>query len=82
MQIARINENGLQQIADALGEHHKMGRGHFTITMLHAWAREAEDHFNEGSGCYIQIRGMDSVSGWPVDVDITKDGYDLLPIAS
>ena len=46
MQVAHINENGLQQIAAALGEYHKLGRDHFTQEMLRAWAADAEDHLS------------------------------------
>ncbi len=81
MQVARINANGLEQIADALGQHHKLGRDHFTPSMLNAWASDAEDHFNDGNGCYFEIRSFDSTSGAPVEVTITAEGYDLEEIA-
>lgn len=77
MQVAHINENGLQQIAAALGEYHKLGRDHFTPEMLRAWAADAEDHFNGGNGCYFEIRSFDSTSGSPVEVTITVEGYDV-----
>ena len=74
--IARINESGMQQIADALGTHHKLGRDHFTPSMLAAWASNAEDSYNNGTGCEFEIRGMDTKSGAPVIVVISPDGYD------
>lgn len=77
MQVATINANGLNQIAEALGVHHKLGRDHFTAPMLAAWASEAEEHFADGNGCYIEIRSFDSNSGAPVEVTITEDGYDI-----
>ena len=77
MQVARINANGLEQIAAALGKYHKLGRDHFTPTMLGAWATDAEDHFNDGNGCYFEIRAWDSNSGSPVEVTISAEGYDV-----
>lgn len=77
MQVARINANGLEQIAAALGQHHKLGRDHFTPAMLNAWASDAEDHFNDGNGCYLEIRSFDSSSGSPVEVTITAEGYEV-----
>jgi len=77
MQVAHINTNGLNQIAEALGRHHKLGRDHFTQSMLHAWASDAEDHFNDGNGCYFEIRSFDSTSNSPVEVTITAEGYDV-----
>lgn len=75
--IAHINVNGFAQIADQLGRHHKLGREHFTPSMLEAWAREAEESFNDGRGCGFEIRAWDSVSGAPVEVVITATGYDV-----
>ena len=80
MQVATINANGLNQIAAALAKHHKLGGDHFTRAMIQAWASEAEDHFAEGNGCYIEIRAFDSTSSAPVEVTITPEGYDLMDI--
>jgi hypothetical protein len=77
MQVAHINTKGLTQIHHALGLHHKLGADHFTPPMLSAWAKEAEDHFNNGNGCYFEIRSFDSNSGTPVEVFITPDGYEV-----
>lgn len=77
MQVARINENGMNQIADALGSYHKLGRAHFTRNMLEAWATEAENNFNDGKGCQFEIRATDSALGRAVEVAITADGYDV-----
>ena len=77
MQVARINTKGLIQISQALGQHHKLGADHFTDDMLNAWMEEAENHFNDGDGCYIEIRSFDSNSGAPVEVVITPDGYEV-----
>jgi len=81
MQVAHINANGLNQIAEALGQHHKLGRDHFTPAMLGAWASDAEDSFSDGLGCEFEIRGMDSNSGSPVIVVITAEGFDVEEVA-
>ena len=75
--IARINVNGLNQIAEALGRHHKLSREHFTLAMLNAWATEAEDHFNQGNGCYFEIRSFDTKIGAAIEVSIASNGYDV-----
>jgi hypothetical protein len=80
MQVAHINTKGLIQISQALGQHHKLGADHFTPAMLNAWAEEAENHFNDGEGCYIEIRSFDSNSGAAVEVVITPDGYEVADI--
>ena len=51
--------------------------------MLRAWAADAEDHCNEGNGCYFEIRSFDSASasGSAVEVSITAEGYDIEEIA-
>jgi hypothetical protein len=77
MQIARINAHGLNQIAEALGRHHKLGREHFTPVMLNSWASDAEDHFNDGNGCYFEIRSFDTNSGSSVEFIVTPEGYDV-----
>ena len=76
-QVARINVDGLNQIAEALGMYHKLGRDHFTLDMLNAWATDAEDNFNNGNGCYFEIRSFDTKSGIAVEISITADGYDI-----
>lgn len=80
MRIARINNRGLEQIAEALGQHHRLGRDHFTSPMLNAWAAEAERSFDNGGACTFEIRGFDSVTGRPVEVTIAPDGYDLVDV--
>jgi hypothetical protein len=75
--VARINRRGLEQIAEALGQHHKLGRAHFTPAMLHAWAADAEASFDAGNGCGFEIRSFESVTGAPVEVRITDDGFDV-----
>ena len=76
MKIARINHIGMAQIADALGQFHKLGRDHFTQAMLAAWAEAAENNF-DGGGCYFEIPTFNSNLGCPVTVEIMADGYDL-----
>ena len=75
---ARINTIGMEQIAVALGEHHKLGRDHFTPAMLQAWAVNAEQSYDSGSGCCFEIKSWDSVTGAPVVVTIGSEGFDLV----
>lgn len=82
MQVATINANGLNQIAEALGKYHKLGRDHFTPAMIGAWASDAEDSFANGNGCYIEIRSFDSNTGSAVEVTITAEGYDLEEVSA
>ena len=77
MQVARINALGMSQIAEALGQYHRLDLGHFTQPMINAWAQDAEGHFNSGQGCYFEIRGFDSNTGAPVEVIIAPEGYDV-----
>lgn len=77
MQVAHINTNGLNQIAAALGQFHKLGQDHFTAPMLNAWAADAEESFDNGNGMCFEIKSWDSASGRPEVVTITADGYDV-----
>lgn len=77
MQVAQTNANGINQIAAALGLFHKLGQEHFTAKMLRAWAAEAEESFESGSGMCFEIKSWDSVTGRTEEVTITPDGYDL-----
>ena len=74
MQVAHINENGLQQIAAALGEYHKLGRDHFTPEMLRAWAADAEFSLAEGNGAVIELAARDSVRGVTQTFEISAAG--------
>jgi hypothetical protein len=75
MQVAFINTNGLNQIAAALGQYHKLGQYHFTAAMLHAWAAEAEESFNNGNGMCFEIKSWDSITGSTEVVTISADGF-------
>lgn len=72
-----INENGLEQIKAALDKHHKLPLEHFTPEMLAAWCLLAESSHADGNDVRFEIKGVDSVSGKPVTVFITPEGYDL-----
>jgi hypothetical protein len=78
MQVAQINDNGIKQISEALGKYHKLGRDHFTPSMLQVWARDAENAFENGNRCFFEIRNFDAIGGATVEVTISNDGYDLI----
>jgi len=77
MQVAHINTNGINQIASALGQFHKLGQDHFTSAMLSAWASEAEESFNNGNGMDFEIKSWDSATGRTEVVTITAEGFDI-----
>lgn len=77
MQVAHINTNGINQIAAALGQFHKLGQDHFTSTMLHAWAAEAEESFDNGNGMCFEIKSWDSATGRTEVVTISAEGFDV-----
>lgn len=77
MKVARINPNGLEQISAALAKHHVLGAEHFTSPMVGAWAAEAEQSFDNGNGCQFEIAARQSITGAPVIVPITSEGFDV-----
>lgn len=77
MRTATINDNGLQQIAQALAKYHKLGAENLTVLAINARAQEAERSFDAGNGMTFEIRARDSVTGRPEEVTISPDGYDF-----
>ena len=77
-QVAHINTTGLNQIAAALGQFHKLGQDHFTAAMLNAWAAEAEESFDNGNGMCFEIKSWDSTTGCTEAVTISAEGFDLI----
>ena len=75
-----INKIGLNEIAEFLGTHHKLGRDHFTDDMLRAWAADAEFQLSEGNDASIEIRSLDSVSGHTETFTISDAGLDSTAI--
>jgi hypothetical protein len=73
-----VNANGIEQIAAALGEFHRLGRDHFTADMLRAWAVDVETSHANGNGAEFEIRSFDSLSGAAVEVRIDAAGYDFV----
>ena len=74
MQI--VNKSGLEEIRRFLAENHKLGGGHFTDSMLSAWASDAEFQSAEGNSPSIEVRAADSVSGHTVTYTISASGMD------
>jgi len=75
--MTRLNKDGFRQILESLNRHHRLGAEHFTESMLNEWAQEAEANHENGQGCHFEIRRWDSISGQPVEVYITHDGYEV-----
>ena len=72
---AKINEEGLQQIWDALAKHHKLGGAHFDRRAVKAWAAEAEDRWFNTGRVTIVIDADNSLSGLVVVVPINRAGW-------
>lgn len=80
--VARINANGLEQIAEALGRHHKLGRDYFTPAQLKRWAGKAEESFAFGNGMGFEIKSFFTNTGAPVEVTISAEGFDVEQITT
>jgi hypothetical protein len=74
--IRTINAAGRAEIAAFLAENHKKGGTHFTDSMLHAWAADAEFQMSEGNTPTIEIRSFDSVSGHTETFTVSDAGID------
>lgn len=74
--VKKVNYNGIEQIANLLGEKHKLGKDHFTDSMLLAWAEEVDDSLADRNGACFEIRAWDSVSGHTELCYITDEGLD------
>lgn len=71
-----VNQTGLNEIAEFLGTHHRLGRDHFTSDMLNAWAFDAEFQLSEGNPASIEIRSLDTASGHTETLTISAEGLD------
>lgn len=74
--IKTVNATGLKEIAEFLGNKHKLGGDHFTDDMIRAWAQDAEFQLGEGNQASIEIRAFDSISGHTENYTITDAGLD------
>lgn len=77
MKIARINENGMEQIRLVLEMHHHLRQDGFTREMLEAWAIKAQMNFHVTRECVFEIPSYLSFTGYAVSVEINDDGYDV-----
>lgn len=74
--IKTVNATGLKEIAEFLGNKHKLGGDHFTDDIIRAWAQDAEFQLGEGNQASIEIRAFDSISGHTENYTITDAGLD------
>jgi hypothetical protein len=58
-----INAQGLAEIRAILSANHKLGGEHFTDSMIHAWASEAEFSLGQGNSACIEIKSWDHIHG-------------------
>lgn len=71
-----VNQTGLNEIAEFLAAHHKLGRDHFSDDMLRAWAADAEFQISEGNDATIEIKSWDSISGHTETFRVSDAGID------
>jgi hypothetical protein len=71
-----VNEKGIAEIQAFLAEKHKLGGDQFDLSMLQAWAHDAEFQLSEGNSASIEIRSFDSISGHTENYTISPDGLD------
>ncbi len=69
--IRAINAAGLAEIRAILAENHKLGGGHFTDSMIRAWAEEVEFQLAEGNGATFEIKSWAHVMGWTQEFHLT-----------
>lgn len=76
---ATVNENGYKQIEAALNEHGKLkvSEFHRPAEVVRQYAWDAENSFESGNDCSFEISPMDTLTGRPVTVVITADGYEV-----
>jgi len=77
MKVAHVNAVGMEQVSAALSKLHKLDISHFNFAMLHAWAAEAEQSFENDGVASFEIKSRDSVSGHTELVTISADGLDI-----
>jgi hypothetical protein len=78
MKVARINENGRNQIIAALRQYHVNGGAPLDEAKLSRWVISAEAYYEYGNCCRIVIYPESSITRETMGVDITEDGYDLV----
>lgn len=74
---ATVNDKGIDEIAGILAARHLLGGDHFTITMLRAWAAEAEYNYINNGYAFIEITSKDTVSGHTELYEVSDAGLDL-----
>ncbi len=81
MKTHKINKKGLDQIASFLMKNHRnFQHEHPNENQLHAWAFEAEQHADNGNGCYIEITSFDSIQYRPQILDLNHDCFDVVEV--
>ena len=74
--IRTVNATGLAEIRAILAQYHKLGGDHFTDSMIHAWAAEAQFQLDEGNPASIEIKARDHVDGYAQDFQLSDQAVD------
>lgn len=72
-----INAKGMEEIAQFLADHHRLGGDRFGASELAAWARDAERQMGEGNGAVIEISASQSITGCAIWHRISPEGVSL-----
>lgn len=81
MQNHKINQKGLYKIKEFLtGNHRNFQHEQPNKDQLHAWASEAEQHADDGNGCYIEIVSFDSVNCRAQIFELTENCFDVVEV--
>ncbi len=72
----KINKDGLKQIKQFLMKNHRCFQNKQPDKKcLSALATEAEQHADDGNGCYIEITSFYSIHGRTQIFEISESGY-------
>lgn len=81
MQNHKINQKGLYKIKEFLMKNHRnFQHEQPNKDQLHAWASEAEQHADDGNGCYIEIPAIYSMQFRAQIFDLPEDCFDVVEV--
>lgn len=82
LKIYRINNNGLLEMAEWLGEHYRKavesghGADYFGHNNMRAFAAQAEFQLEQGNPACIELKAYESVNGWAEEFEVSPAGID------
>jgi len=73
-----INAKGLTEIKAILAKHHKREPEYWTLSMIYAWAAEAEAKFEDHGGkMCIEIPSYDALGGATISVTLADTSWEM-----